>query len=92
MHLRRDCLYMKPGRHCPPLRDGDIDMASPELEDAAFSIDRARAYLGGLSRRKIYTLLADGTIAGKKLGGRTVILKASCDAYLAAAPDYRKAA
>ena len=49
---------------------------------AALSVTDAAGYLG-ISRRTIYRLITDGHLVRAKIGRRTVVTRASCDAYLA---------
>ena len=67
-------------------------MQKPDFECAAMSIDAARAYIGGVSRKKIDELVARGLISSKKLDRRRIVMKASLDQFLATLPEFRSAA
>jgi excisionase family DNA binding protein len=48
--------------------------------------EEARAYLGGMSERKLRRLVADGAIPATRIGGRHVrFLRAALDAYIVGA-------
>lgn len=48
--------------------------------------------VSGISRSRLYELIASGDIPAKKLGGCTLILRESLLAYLASLPAYNDAA
>lgn len=48
--------------------------------------------VSGISRSRLYELIASGDIPAKKLGGCTLILRESLMAYLASLPGYGDAA
>lgn len=52
-------------------------------DHALLSVDEARAYLGGISRSHLYRLIKDEQIDRVKSGGRALITRVSCDAYVA---------
>jgi excisionase family DNA binding protein len=56
-------------------------------EPLSLSPQEAAEYIG-LSKRQIYNLLSDGTIAGKRSGARTLINGPSLRAYYKSLPDY----
>ncbi|MCR6501537.1 excisionase family DNA-binding protein [Shinella sp. CPCC 101442] len=52
----------------------------------AYSVKTACQRLGGISRSTLYRKIECGELAAKKLGGRTVIMAAEVDRYLALLP------
>ena len=57
------------------------------FEPLAHTMDDAAA-LTGISRAKLYEILNEGGLSGKKLGRRTIILRAVLIEFLHALPDY----
>jgi excisionase family DNA binding protein len=71
-------------------------MAAPKqtisLERRAFlTVDEAGAYIPA-SRSKVYQLLNEGRLVGRKLDNRTLIARSSLDEFLGALPAYEGAA
>jgi excisionase family DNA binding protein len=54
-------------------------------EPLAYRVDDAAAAIG-ISRSKVWDLIAKGDIPARKLVGSTIILKADLEAYLSALP------
>ncbi|URD60468.1 helix-turn-helix domain-containing protein [Sphingomonas sp. KRR8] len=54
-------------------------------EPLALRVNDAAAYIG-LSRSRLYELIADGVIEARKLGARTVVPTSSLRAFVEAAP------
>lgn len=46
----------------------------------------------GISRSRVYELIADGTLDARKVCGRTLIIASSVEALIAAAPRVGRAA
>lgn len=47
----------------------------------AISIADAAAHIG-IGRTKLYALIAEGQLTARKLGGRTLVLRADLDSFL----------
>lgn len=63
---------------------------TPQLDDRlAFSVAESATKLGGISRAKVYELLASGALEARKLGGRTIILRDELVRYLESLPTYK---
>jgi hypothetical protein len=54
-----------------------------DIQSPIFSVPRTRKYLGDMSLTTLYEKMAQGEVVVVKLGGRTFITRASCDAYIA---------
>ncbi len=54
-------------------------------EPLAYRVDDAAAAIG-ISRSKVWDLIAQGQIPARKLVGSTIILRADLEAYLSALP------
>ena len=54
---------------------------APDSTALAYSLDQA-AQLIGVSRRTIYTLIAEGQLPSKKIRARRVITRAALEAFL----------
>lgn len=66
-------------------------MNGPDLaRDGALRVSDAAALLG-VGRTTIYELLRAGHLVGARIGGRRVVLRASCIALLAAAAELERA-
>lgn len=61
------------------------------MEPLVLGVRDAAAYIG-LSKSRLYELLADETIEARKLGARTVIPVASLKAFVEAAPTMKSVA
>jgi hypothetical protein len=55
----------------------------PIDDDLLLNIPRARKRLGNMCKTKTYSEMSKGEFEVVKLGGRTFITRASCDAYIA---------
>lgn len=60
-------------------------MTAPER--LLYSVDQAADALGGMSRSRLYGLLADGTLASVRLGRRRLIPADALRAYVASLPE-----
>lgn len=56
--------------------------------DPLMSIDDACTYLGGISRSHLYRLIDNKQVDRVKSGGRALITRVSCDAYVARLANY----
>lgn len=59
-----------------------------QIEPLVLGVKDAAAYVG-LSRSRVYELIADGSIEARKLGSRTVVPTESLKAFVAASPLLR---
>lgn len=62
-----------------------------QFEPMVLGVKDAAAFIG-LSRSRLYELIADGTIEARKLGARTVVPIASLRSYVESAPRMTEAA
>lgn len=60
---------------------------SQEFEPLAHTMEDAAA-ITGISRAKLYKILNEGGLTGKKIGRRTIILRGVLIEFLHALPDY----
>lgn len=67
-----------------------IDANSVPADALAYRPNEA-ARVSGISRSRLYELIASGEIPAVKLGGCTLILRESLVAYLASLPAYGSA-
>lgn len=61
------------------------------IEPLVLGVKDAAAFVG-LSKSRLYELIADGAIEARKLGARTVVPVASLRAYVESAPRLQEAA
>jgi excisionase family DNA binding protein len=57
----------------------------PHNHQNVYSLAQTSKYLC-ISRSKLYVLVAEGAVIGRKIGRRTVFLRADLDAFLASLP------
>lgn len=72
--------------HDSPIVTTSENHPENSLRAQAYSVKTACQRLGGISRSTLYRKIECGELAAKKLGGRTVLMAADVDRYLASLP------
>jgi excisionase family DNA binding protein len=75
------------GEWPPPPDEQESPSMTPEDNRLAYSPSEA-AELIGIGRTSVYDLLSGGELAGRKIGNRTIILRADLLAYLDSLPTW----
>lgn len=65
-----------------------MNTATPEIQREGLSVSEA-CRVAGIGRTKIYEAISNGRLTARKLGKRTLVLRADLQAFLASLPVVR---